>query len=53
LSGRKRLIRVEHLECISCVKNRCPQKGDAFMRCMKEISVERVMTEVEAALGAA
>jgi lipopolysaccharide heptosyltransferase II len=52
LSNRKRLIRVEHLECISCVKNRCPLKGEDFMRCMKEVSVERVMGEVEAALGA-
>ncbi|SYZ72461.1 putative ADP-heptose--LPS heptosyltransferase 2 [Candidatus Zixiibacteriota bacterium] len=42
LSDKKTVIIKEHLECISCVKNVCPKRGEAFMRCMKEISVEEV-----------
>lgn len=47
LSSRMSMMRREQLECISCVKNKCPNKGDDFMRCMKEISVEDVLTQVE------
>jgi heptosyltransferase-2 len=42
ISNRKAIIRRDRLSCIGCVKNVCPLKGDAFMRCMKEISVEEV-----------
>jgi len=42
LSDKKSVIIKDHLDCISCVKNACPKKNDAFMRCMKEISVEEV-----------
>lgn len=38
----KRILRREQLECIACVKNKCPLNGDEFMRCMSEISVEQV-----------
>ena len=50
MASKKRLIRRDQLECISCVKNKCPLKGDAFMRCMKEITVDAVMAEVVALL---
>ncbi len=43
LSERKTVIIKDELPCISCVKNICPLKGDTFMRCMKEISVEEVL----------
>ncbi len=43
LSERKTVIIKDELPCISCVKNICPLKGESFMRCMKEISVEEVL----------
>ena len=46
ISSNKRLIYLDHLDCISCVKNRCPLKGDAFMRCMKEITVGMVVDQI-------
>lgn len=42
VSDKKTVIIKNHLSCISCVKNRCPLSGDAFMRCMKDISVDDV-----------
>lgn len=42
LSVKKTIIIKNGLSCISCVKNRCPFSGDAFMRCMKDISVDEV-----------
>ncbi len=48
MGSRKKLMRRDQLECISCVKNKCPLKADAFMRCMSEISVDAVMAEVTA-----
>ena len=38
----KKTVIIKELDCISCVKNRCPKSGDAFMRCMKLISVDEV-----------
>jgi heptosyltransferase-2 len=52
VSSRKRLIYLNHLDCISCVKNKCPLKGEAFMQCMKGISVERVTAEIAGVLSA-
>jgi len=46
LASQKRLVYLDHLECISCVKNKCPLKGDDFMRCMSEISVDEVVAQV-------
>lgn len=43
LASRKKLLYLSELACISCVKNRCELKGEAFMQCMKGISVEMVM----------
>ena len=50
VSNRKRLVYLDHLDCISCVKNKCPNKGDDFMRCMNEISLEMVKQQVDACL---
>ena len=50
ISNNKRLIYRDQLECISCVKNKCSLKGDAFMRCMKEITLEMVTAEVDSLL---
>lgn len=51
MAATKRLIYLDHLECISCVKNRCPLRGDESMRCMKEITLDMVLTEVAEVLG--
>ena len=50
ISNNKRLIYREQLDCISCVKNKCPLKGEDTMRCMKEITLEMVLAEVAALL---
>jgi heptosyltransferase-2 len=47
LARHKRLIYLSHLDCISCVKNHCQLKGDAFMRCMKEITVATVLEQIK------
>jgi len=46
ISKQKKLVYLDELECISCRKNKCPLKGDEFMRCMKEITVEMVVDVV-------
>ncbi len=51
LSEKKTVIIRRELECISCVKNRCPKRGSDFMRCMNEISVEEVFTAATEHLG--
>lgn len=38
----KTVIIKDELDCISCVKNKCPLKGDSFMRCMRLITVKEV-----------
>ncbi len=50
ISSRKRLIYLDHLDCISCVKNRCPLKGEKKMRCMNEITLDMVVSHVETIL---
>ncbi len=42
ISPYKTVIIRDELDCISCVKNVCPLEGKAFMRCMKDISVDEV-----------
>jgi len=42
LCRKKKLIIKDDLECINCVKNECPKKGEGFMLCMKLISVDEV-----------
>ncbi|MEW6051988.1 MAG: lipopolysaccharide heptosyltransferase II [Candidatus Zixiibacteriota bacterium] len=43
-----RVARLAHLECIGCVRNSCPLRGTARMRCMTELTVPMVMNEVTA-----
>jgi heptosyltransferase-2 len=51
MATAKRLIYLENLDCISCVKNRCPLKKEQRMRCMTGISVEMVTGEIEQLLA--
>ncbi|MBD3401711.1 lipopolysaccharide heptosyltransferase II [candidate division GN15 bacterium] len=51
LTRRKELIYLEHLDCISCVKNKCPLSGEQHMQCMKGISVAMVSERVRTILG--
>lgn len=51
ISKRKKLIYLSELECISCVKNTCSMKGEAFMRCMRDITVDMVEGEIIRLLG--
>jgi len=46
LARHKRLIYLSHLDCISCVKNRCPLKPDQQMQCMKQITVVSVLDQI-------
>lgn len=41
LCDRKRVV-IKDIDCIRCVKNDCPLSGEAFMRCMKLITVDEV-----------
>ena len=43
MAADKVLLYEDKLGCISCVKNKCPLKGDEFMACMKLITVNRVL----------
>lgn len=50
VTPHKRVLRRDQLECIACIKNKCPLSGEQFMLCMKEISVEQVadaLTEIQ------
>ena len=47
VAANKRVIYLDHLGCISCVKNRCPLKGDRVMACMKGISVDMVLEQID------
>jgi lipopolysaccharide heptosyltransferase II len=51
ISNKKRLLYLEDLECISCVKNRCPLKGDEHMQCMTGITVDMVEAQAESLLA--
>ena len=48
------VVRDRRLPCLECVKNQCPRRGrgyilpDAYMECMHLISVDDVMTSVNA-----
>jgi heptosyltransferase-2 len=52
ISTKKRLIYLSHLDCISCVKNRCPLKGGQRMQCMTGISVEMTTAAIADILSA-
>ena len=42
ISDSKEVVYHDELDCISCVKNKCPLRGDRFMQCMKRISVDDI-----------
>jgi heptosyltransferase-2 len=50
VTDRKELVYLDQLECISCVKNRCPIQGEGHMACMRGISVAAVVDAVSAVL---
>lgn len=47
MAANKHLLYLKDLDCISCVKNRCPLKGEQHMQCMTGITVETVISEIE------
>jgi len=47
ISHRKRLIYLDYLDCISCVKNKCPLTGEDYMQCMRGITVKMVTDQVD------
>ncbi len=51
LAPRKRLIYHTELDCIGCVKNKCPLSQDKFMKCMTSISVGDVLNEINLVLA--
>jgi len=48
MATSKRLLYLKNLDCISCVKNKCPLKGQKYMQCMTGISIDMVMSEIDA-----
>ena len=51
LSPHLQRIRLDYLDCIGCVKNVCPLKGAAFMKCQKDVSVDMVFAAVSRLIG--
>jgi lipopolysaccharide heptosyltransferase II len=51
MSSRKRLLYLDHLDCISCVKNKCHLSGEAHMACMKGISIEMAIDAVNSLIA--
>ncbi len=43
---RVRVVRRADLDCIACVRNTCPLKGEANLRCMTGLSVAMVFGEI-------
>ncbi len=52
LTPHKQLVYLSHLDCISCVKNKCPLTGQDHMRCMRGIRVDEVAERVDRGLSA-
>jgi heptosyltransferase-2 len=51
ICDRKKMLYLADLECISCVKNHCSLKDAAFMRCMRGITVEMVLSAAQELLS--
>lgn len=49
-SGPHAAVFAEGLDCLFCNANRCPLPGDRHMRCMHDVSVERVVAAARALL---
>jgi ADP-heptose:LPS heptosyltransferase len=45
------VVEARGLECLHCNANRCPLPGDRHMRCMSEVTVERVLEAARTLLG--
>jgi ADP-heptose:LPS heptosyltransferase len=50
--GPHAAVFAEGLDCLFCNANRCPLPGDRHMRCMHDVSVERVVEAARALLDA-
>lgn len=50
LTVNKTVIRRSELPCISCLKNHCPLKGEAYMQCMHQIPVTEVFEAIKSLL---
>jgi lipopolysaccharide heptosyltransferase III len=50
--GPHAAVFAEGLDCLFCNANRCPLPGDRHMRCMHDVSVERVVEAARARLDA-
>jgi heptosyltransferase-2 len=47
IASTKKLVRMNHLDCIGCEKNSCPLPDNSRMACMTGITVEKVLGEIE------
>ncbi len=47
--GEGRVVRVE-LECSPCFRRACPLSGEAHLRCLREVTPERVLAAVDAVM---
>lgn len=43
LASKREIVRADHVDCLGCVKNQCPLKKEQFMRCMRELPLDRVI----------
>src|SRR5262249_19722280 len=52
LQGPHVAVFAEGLDCLFCNANRCPLEGDRHMRCMRDVTVERVVEAARTLLRA-
>jgi len=50
--GPHRFVEADGLDCLHCNESRCPLTGDRHMRCMRDVTVERVSDTARALLDA-
>jgi ADP-heptose:LPS heptosyltransferase len=51
--GPHALVEAAGLDCLHCNANRCPLPGERHLRCMRDVTVERVVEAARALLGGA
>ncbi|MEK7775694.1 MAG: lipopolysaccharide heptosyltransferase II [Candidatus Zixiibacteriota bacterium] len=39
-TSRKRMIVLSHHPCVPCVRNACPLKGNEYLRCIRDVTVD-------------
>jgi len=49
--GPHAVVEATGLDCLHCNANACPLPGDRFLRCMRDVTVARVVGEARALLG--